>query len=243
MTTVTSKLPTWIKKPLKKVIYHGNDRYCPVCEKTSKIFASGGKQRRDDIRCVHCGSVERDRFLWNYLNDQTDFFNTQPKNMLHIAPEKCFENKFRQVLGNNYLTADLYNPNTMIKMDITGIQFKDETFDVIYCSHVLEHVDDDRKAMREFYRVLKNDGWAILLVPICTDTTYEDPAITNPQERLKAFGQEDHVRLYGLDYVDRLRETGFNVKVTKVSDLYMTYDATRMGLGLGSGQIYYCTKN
>jgi ubiquinone/menaquinone biosynthesis C-methylase UbiE len=108
------------------------------------------------------------------------------------------------------MTADLHSP-AMVKMDITNIQFPDETFDVVYCSHVLEHVPDDRKAMREFYRVLKSNGWAVLLVPIIVEKTFEDPSIDKPKDRLRLFGQSDHVRKYGRDYVDRLRESGFSV--------------------------------
>ncbi len=163
--------------------------------------------------------------------------------MLHVAPETCFAKRFKKILGKNYLTADLNNP-AMVKMDITDIQYNDESFDVIYCSHVLEHVQNDKKAMREFNRVLKSNGWAILLVPVNADKTYEDPSIVDPKERFKAFGQENHVRKYGPDYVDRLREAGFSVEVTEVSDLVNKNEATRMGLTVPpSGEIYYCTKN
>ena len=130
----------------------------------------------------------------------------------------------------------------MVKMDITNIDYPDQSFDVIYCSNVLEHVQDDRKAMREFYRTLKSNGWAILLVPITVEETYEDPSIIEPKERLKVFGQEDHVRRYGPDFADRLREAGFSVEVTEVNDLVQNNEAVRMGLTPASGEIYYCTK-
>lgn len=131
----------------------------------------------------------------------------------------------------------------MIKMDISNIQYPDNSFDIIYCSHVLEHVLDDRKAMREFYRTLNTDGWAILNVPISGEKTFEDPSIVSPEERLKAFGQEDHVRIYGTDYIDRLRESGFTVKLFKASDLASESDIVRMALTQASGEIYYCTKS
>ena len=149
---------------------------------------------------------------------------------------------FRKQLGDDYLSADLFNPLAMVKMDITDIQYPDESFDVIYCSHVLEHVDDDRKAMSEFRRVLKSDGWAILLVPIFGETTYEDPSIVDPAERLKHFGQEDHVRQYGRDYVDRLRDAGFSVSVAEASELCQESDVVQMGLTPASGEIFFCTK-
>ena len=162
--------------------------------------------------------------------------------MLHVAPELCFESRFKKRLGDNYLTADLFNARAMVKMDITNIEYPDQSFDVIYCSHVLEHVQDDKKAMREFCRVLKSNGWAILPVPVNDDETFEDPSIVEPSERLKAFGQKDHVRRYGLDYVDRLREAGFRVAITEVNDFVQNEEAIHMGLTPASGKIYYCTK-
>jgi SAM-dependent methyltransferase len=129
----------------------------------------------------------------------------------------------------------------MVRMDITDIRFPDASFDVVYCSHVLEHVDDDRAAMRELRRVLRPDGWAILLVPITAAVTYEDPTIVEPAARVAAFGQEDHVRRYGPDYVDRLREAGFDVAVHRVADLVTPDEARRLGLTAASGEIHHCT--
>ena len=162
--------------------------------------------------------------------------------MLHVAPERPLEVRLRDELGEGYLTADLLDRRAMVQMDITDIQYPDQTFDVIYCSHVLEHVPDDKKAMREFHRVLKNDGWAILLVPITSDSTYEDASITSAEDRLQAFGQDDHVRRYGPDYADRLREAGFQVKISKPADVASSEEIARMGLTDAGGEIYYCTK-
>lgn len=161
--------------------------------------------------------------------------------MLHVAPERWLEIKFKEVIGQGYLTADLYNPKAMIKMDITDIQYPQQSFDYIYCSHVLEHVVEDVKAMTEFHRVLKSDGWAILLVPITNEKTYEDASIVDPKERLKAFGQSDHVRKYGADYVDRLGEAGFTVDTIRVKDLVNDAQAIKMGLPAHL-KIFYCTK-
>ncbi len=150
--------------------------------------------------------------------------------------------RFQKHLGAGYITADLYNPRAMVNMDITSIQFPDESFDVIYCCHVLEHVMDDRQAMKEFQRVLKRGGWAILLVPITAERTLEDPSVVSPEDRLRVFGQADHVRIYGPDYADRLREAGFEVEVTSINDLVAKSDAARMGLTQASGDIFCCTK-
>lgn len=247
-------LPEEIKRPLRSVRnrfqqisnlvqYRGTGRFCPVCQRESRAFAPYGRSKRQGAMCIYCGSLERHRLLWLYLTKRTNLFDAQPKNVLHVAPEPCFESIFRRRLGKGYLTADLLDPRVMVKMDITNIQYPDEYFDVILCSHVLEHVPDDRKAMREFWRTLKPTGWAILLVPIMAETTFEDPTIVDPKERLIAFGQEDHVRKYGRDYIDRLREAGFTVSVTTVTDMVPDREAAlRMGLTAESGEIYYCTR-
>lgn len=224
------------------ILYSGKARYCPVCEINSRKFRSFGIMRRKDAGCPRCGALERHRLVWLYFNRMTNLFDGNPKKMLHLAPEPCLESRLRNRLGESYLSADLLNPAAMVKMDITAIQFPAAYFDVVYCSHVLEHVLDDRKAMREFYRVLKRDGWAIILVPISAEQTMEAPAITDPSERRKIFGQEDHVRRYGPDYVDRLQEAGFSVRVDRVPDLFNREEIVRMGLTPASGDIYFCFK-
>ena len=252
-TRLIAMLPQFISKPLTSVRdkvrdyfrtmpYHGKARFCPVCEKTSNRFEQYGVVPRADALCVRCESLERHRLLWLYLTTRTDLFDGKSKAMLHVAPEPCLESHFRKRLGANYLTADLTRSRAMVQMDITDIKYPGESFDVIYCSHVLEHVTDDRRAMSEFHRVLRRSGWAILLVPIYDGLTFEDPSIVDPQERLKAFGQDDHVRRYGSDYVDRLRDAGFKVRVTRIDDLVGKADAIRMGLTPDSGEIYLCTK-
>jgi predicted SAM-dependent methyltransferase len=220
------------------------ERFCPICQKTSPYFNYAGLNSRLDALCPHCGSLERHRLVYLFLKEKTNFFTEQcHKKMLHIAPEPCLETLFKRHVAE-YISADLYNPCAMVKMDIMDIQYENESFDIIYCSHVLEHVYDDRKAMKEFFRILKKDGWAILNVPITKDKTYEDPAITDPEEREKVFGQNDHVRAYGFDYVDRLREAGFSVAVTYAKDFLDSFDIERMGLGNSAeagGEVYFCT--
>lgn len=242
-------LPNWVKNPLRRfkntvesIVYGGTDRYCPVCDKYFSRFRSSGNVVRHDAQCLNCGALERHRLLWLYLSQKTNLFDGEPKTVLHVAPEPCLEAKLKKHLKGGYLTADLYNPSAMVKMDITEIEYPNESFDVIYCSHVLEHVPDDKKALRELFRVLKTSGWAILLVPITVDVTYEDPTIVTPEGRLEAFGQDDHVRRYGRDYADRLRDAGFTVEVVEVTDLATPEEAVRMGLTPASGEIYHCFK-
>ena len=153
---------------------------------------------------------------------------------------------FAAAAGDGYLTADLMEPHVMEKMDVCDIRHPDGTFDAIYCSHVLEHVPDDRKAMREFFRTLKPGGWAVLNVPVTVDETVEDPDETDPAERLRRFGQDDHVRRYGPDYADRLKEAGFRVTVRRPVDLLPSEaEIARHGLAMpmGAGEVYYCEKD
>ncbi|HET9403627.1 MAG TPA: class I SAM-dependent methyltransferase, partial [Burkholderiales bacterium] len=152
-----------LKDAVAALPYRGEGRFCPVCGKSSRRFRRFGTVPRDDAQCVHCGALERHRFLWLYASRKTDLFDGAARRMLHVAPEPCLESRFKSRLGQGYLTADL-SGRAMVRMDVANIEFADRSFDVIYCSHVLEHVPDDRRAMREFHRVLKEDGWAILLV-------------------------------------------------------------------------------
>lgn len=163
--------------------------------------------------------------------------------MLHIAPEGQLSKKFKEQPNIDYLSADLMLPSAMVKMDITNIQYPDDTFDVIYANHVLEHIPDDIKAMRELCRVLKPTGWAILQVPIFQHKTLEDPGVKAPEEREKVFGQHDHVRKYGNDgvYKARLEKAGFNVNVDSYVRTLGPELIARYGL-MPQEDIYYCTK-
>lgn len=130
-----------------------------------------------------------------------------------MAPEPALSAVIGKHSNIDYLTADLNSASAMVKMDITEIDYPDQSFDVIICNHVLEHIIDDSRAMSELRRVLKSGGWGILQVPISLSLaqTYEDFSITDPTEREQVFGQSDHVRIYAIDYLDRLKESGFQV--------------------------------
>jgi ubiquinone/menaquinone biosynthesis C-methylase UbiE len=136
-----------------------------------------------------------------------------------MAPEKILQQAFRHRENLRYISGDLYSQDSMVTLDIVKLPFRDGTFDVIFCCHVLEHILDDRAAMRELRRVLSHDGWAILQVPLDSayERTFEDPSIVTPEERERHFGQRDHLRLYGRDYGNRLEEAGFRVVVDRFS--------------------------
>jgi glycosyltransferase involved in cell wall biosynthesis/SAM-dependent methyltransferase len=214
-------IPRGIVRTVRKVFFKGKQRFCPVCESKLREFLPYGvvKKVRANSYCPVCGTVERHRFSWLYLERRTAFFSGAHRRFLHIAPEGCLKWKFQFVPGIDYLSADLADPCAMVRMDLTDIQYPDASFDAIYCSHVLEHIPDDLKAMRELYRVLAKGGWVLIQVPIREGPTVEDPGVTDPKERERRFGQHDHVREYGLDVVDRLQGAGFHVTMTRNSEL------------------------
>lgn len=213
-------------------LYAGNNKECPVCGRTFRKFLPYGRiVRRENALCPACLSLERHRLIWLFLKTRTDFFSAELK-VLHVAPEYCFIKRFKALPNLEYITADLESPLADVKLDIRDIPFGEATFDVVICNHTLEHVDDDRKAMKEFHRVLKPGGWAVLNSPINENrtTTYEDFSITDPAEREKHFGQRDHVREYGLDYANRLEEAGLKVKVVDILADLSQQEIDRYGL-------------
>jgi SAM-dependent methyltransferase len=159
-----------------------------------------------------------------------------------VAPEPILEERFRCAPGVDYLSADLDPQRAMMAMDLMDIDLPDEAFDAIFCSHVLEHVEDDRRALRELWRVLAPGGWALLPVPpIRIEKTVEDPSVVDPAERERRFGQWDHVRRYGRDYADRLRKAGFEVRVMGAAELVGAENVERFGVGNGD-EVFFCRK-
>lgn len=227
---------------LRSLLYIGDQCTCPCCNGNFRKFLLFGINQRVNAQCPRCGSLERHRLLWLYLKNRTNFFVDNLK-VLHFAPEYTFQVKFKLLPNIVYTSADLYSPIAMVKMDITNIDYHDNSFDVIFCNHVLEHIVDDRKAMRELFRVLRPGGWAILQSPIDQklDRTFEDPSIVRPKDRERVFGRKDHVRVYGRDYKDRLEQVGFTVKLDSyVKDLGI--DMIRKYGLMADEDMYFCTK-
>ncbi len=225
------------------VFYMGNNVQCPISGTTYRKFLPYGRNpARPNALCPDSLSLERHRLMWLFLKNKTNFFSASLK-VLHIAPEHCFINRFEAMKNLEYITADIESPLAKVKMDIHEIPFADNTFDVSFCNHVMEHVEDDIRAMSEIRRVLKPGGWAIIQSPLDLEreTTYEDPSITSPAERERIFGQNDHVRVYGKDYKKRLERAGFDVTEDKY---VMELDPSlvkRYALPLNE-IIYYCKK-
>lgn len=230
-----------VRRSIVKALHASGRHYCPVCESNLRRFLPAGTPPRANARCPVCGSLERHRLDWVFFSTRTGLRDGLPKKMLHVAPEAFLSTRFRKIKNLEYLSADISNPEAMVQMDITDIHYPDNFFSVIYCSHVLEHIQDDRKALAELYRVLGPDGRALLQVPVSAEKTYEDPAIVEPEERLKHFGQSDHVRRCGLDYVERIRAAGFAVTVLRAIDLVTGADCARMGFHPNS-LIFFCEK-
>lgn len=201
-------------RPILAFFLRGNIYTDPIDGKSFKSFLPYGYvNQRDNILAPSTLSLERHRLLWLYLKNETDFFNAENK-LLHFAPEQCFLKRFRELKNLDYTTTDLLSPIADVKADICNLPFEDNSYDVIFCNHVLEHIPDDTKAMQELFRVMKPGGWGIFQIPqdLNRDVTFEDDSITDKAERAKIFGQYDHVRVYGRDYFDKLRSIGFTVE-------------------------------
>lgn len=209
--------------PIRRVVYFGWSRYCPICKAHLRRFFPFRRGLDPLAVCPICFSHGRHRMFWLWLPRDTDLFDDRKKKLLQIAPngpEKLLAELIQKVKSVEYLSGDLSNPLAMVHMDITDIHYPDNFFDVILCSHVLEHVPEDRKAIAELFRVLKPGGWAILQVPILGEETFEDPSVIDPNERMRLFGQFDHVRRCGTDYKNRLESVGFTVEILPGSELF-----------------------
>ncbi|WP_274704456.1 class I SAM-dependent methyltransferase [Salinimicrobium profundisediminis] len=222
-------------KPLFVLSLRGSKYTDPIDGRSfSKFLPYGYGQQRENVLSPSTLSLERHRLLWLYLKDHTTFF-TAPHKVLHFAPEQAFYKRFRKLNNLDYTTTDLNSPLADVKADICDLPFEDNSFDFILCNHVLEHIPDDTKAMQEIYRILTPGGTAILQIPqdLNREKTFEDDSITDPAERANIFGQYDHVRVYGRDYFDKLREVGFRVEevdLTSQMDLQLV-DKYRLAKG------------
>jgi SAM-dependent methyltransferase len=224
------------KRAIYPIAFRGDVVECCCC---GRSFAKWVK--KENGTCPRCASEARHRALWIYLKALLDNQSSTIRDTLHFAPEQCLRSNLKQARAIRYVTTDLERRDVDVNTDITRMSFEDESFDLIINSHVLEHIPDDRAAMREMYRVLRSGAVALVQVPGGTrESTYEDESITDPELRLKHFNQRDHVRIYGMDIAKRLEDAGFIVDIHFVTDGLGESESARQGLW--RDPIYHCTK-
>ena len=219
-------------RPLIYLFFKGNKFIDPIDGKSYRKFLPYGYgKQRENALSPGTLSLERHRQMWLYLKSETDFFTKNLK-VLHIAPEQEFLRKFKKMKNLDYISADLFSPIVDVKADILDLPFNNDEFDVVICNHVLEHIENDAKAMSELYRVMKKGGWGIVQVPMknSLEKTYEDFSITDPKERQKHFGQYDHVRWYGMDYFERLKNAGFETEINYYSQKFSDEEIQKYAL-------------
>ena len=227
-------------KLVAPLLYRGNAVECPVCQHSFSKFLSYGSEvaHRENVLCPYDLTLERHRLMWLYLKDHSNFFSDNQK-VLHIAPEQCFHKTFKSQKNLDYLTGDLESPIADMHFDLHDIPLDNDQFDIIFCNHVMEHVEDANRCMSELNRVMKPGGWGIMQVPqdFSRDKTYEDPTITSPEEREIHYWQKDHVRLFGNDYPEWLRKAGFEVSEFRMEEHYSNDQIQRFRLS--SEEILY----
>jgi SAM-dependent methyltransferase len=227
------------------LLYVGHRLECPICGGKFRRMRHGRGRR--DVQCPRCASYERVRALWLFLTRETDLM-LSPQRVLHFAPERALTDRLRALEHLDYTSGDLAPGVGMEHIDITAIPKPDDSFDTVICSHVLEHVPDDRRAMSELRRVLKPGGTAILMQPVdyTRESTYEDWSITTEEGREAAFNQFDHVRIYGPDIRQRLESVGFAVTLRRYTEEVPVEERRRFSLGWGDAteredDIYVCS--
>ncbi len=231
-----------IRRAAFRLRFAGDERFCACCESRVRGFTSFGPvgSARPNAQCPVCGALERDRLVARYLARYPQLL-ARAERVLHVAPERSIAHLLQRRGGVSYVSIDREPGVAMKVMDLTELSFADNSFDAVYCSNVLEHIERDRQAMREISRVLCHGGWAMILVPLYGDATYEDRSVTDPDERTRLYGQADHVRAYGIDIAERLAEAGLDVWVEQPVLGLDAAEALRQGVN-PSEIVFFCCK-
>lgn len=223
---------------VKGLSYRGDAVYCPICETGYRKFLPwkttyATQTTRENVVCPGCASHERHRLFHLFFKNETDLYNGGDKRILHFAPEPFLKKILRKLyVKKNYVTTDLMQMGVDVISDITTLEpFEDNSFDIIICVHILEHIPDDRAAMRQLFRVMKQGGWGLIDVPYGNQEKTDEEPVDDPREREKRYGQDDHVRLYALeDFRSRLRETGFELEIIDYNGKFSEEERKRFGL-------------
>jgi SAM-dependent methyltransferase len=228
---------------MRALFFVGRRFECPCCGWRLRTFTRGGSSMssRPKGYCPRCNAKARHRRDWLFLQENTNLFVDQLR-VLHVSPKYALSRRLTRMPNLDYVAIDLESrPNTTVQADLSDLPLRSAIFDAAICIHVLEHVDDDRAAMAELFRVIKPGGWALVSVPIRLDQpTYEDSSITTPAARKEAFGETSHVRFFGNDFADRLEAAGFTVAMYPAADLDPE-PVERYGLKLDEN-VFLCTK-
>lgn len=221
-------------KKLGSLYFYGKNFFCPLCGKSYRVFLSTGVQRRPNAVCPGCGSFERHRLLWEAIKKLKSINKIKHGGrVLHVAPEVPLEKKLKKLY--TYFSLDINNISSMTTADLTNLPFNGDLFHAVICNHVLEHIKDDHKAMEELFRIMKPGGWGSIQVPIAGQKTFEDFSVTNPTDRERLFGQKDHVRKYGMDYVNRLKNVGFKVIFIRKHEILDPFQQKRLSIACEKG--------
>lgn len=235
---------SYVFKFFAPILYRGTNVECPVCERKFSKFLSYGSNvaHRENVLCPYDLTLERHRLIYLYLKQESNFFTAENLAVLHMAPEQCFIGIFKKQSNLEYVTADIESPIAELHFDLHNIPLEENRFDVVFCNHVMEHVEDPIQCMKELYRVMKKGAWAIMQVPqdFTRDKTYEDANIIDPKEREQHFWQKDHLRLFGKDYPQWLEKAGF---IVDEFDLTKHFDINEINrFRLMQGEILYIAK-
>lgn len=213
---------------IRGLLYTGNKYNCIICKKTFSKFLKYDK--RKNAMCPGCASLERHRLLCLYLQNETNLLNKKNK-ILHFAPEYSLQKKFKKLSDKNYLSTDIEHPDAMLHADITKLPIKDNLFDLILCNHVLQEIPDDKKAIREIFRILKKGGVVIITIPENNNNkTFENQGEKTDKDRAKLYGYYGALRIYGKDFVKKLTNEGFKVEIIDYIKKFKKEEIKRYGL-------------
>ena len=226
------------------ITHAGNAVHCPVCRRSFRKFRPAGtrRTRRENAVCPYCSSRERDRLTYLFLSASA---GAPPLGspLLHIAPERCLMPLLRQMAAGDYVSADLVRRDVSQRFDVMAIPHPDASFHAVYCSHVLQDVRDDQRAMAEIFRVLRPGGWAILNVPVKSAASVDHQEAPGRVRGWADHRPPEHLHTYGEDFPQRMAAAGFRVRVVVANDLVAASEQAKLGIaGAAAGTVNFGVK-